>query len=250
VLTAERTALNFLCHLSGVATATRRLVDAVTAANPRTQVWDTRKTLPGLRAVEKAAVRAGGGANHRGSLSDMVLVKDNHLAGMSITQAVGQARRHWPGRTVEVECERIEQVRELPHSDPSRVTIADFMLAKDSLFAGITLDAAEPKLYDALYAHLRPQAPIPDLVLYLQADPEILLERVHRRHAQFERGITLEYLTKLSAAYARFFYDYSSAPLLIVNSENLNFVDRDADFELLLQRVRDLKGAREYFNMG
>ena len=81
VLTAERTALNFLCHLSGVATATRRLVDAVTAANPRTQVWDTRKTLPGLRAVEKAAVRAGGGANHRGSLSDMVLVKDNHLAG-------------------------------------------------------------------------------------------------------------------------------------------------------------------------
>jgi nicotinate-nucleotide pyrophosphorylase (carboxylating) len=112
VLTAERTALNFLCHLSGVATATRRLVDVVTAANPRTQVWDTRKTLPGLRAVEKAAVRAGGGANHRGSLSDMVLVKDNHLAGTSITEAVALARRHWPGRTVEVECDHLEQVRE------------------------------------------------------------------------------------------------------------------------------------------
>ena len=112
VLTAERTALNFLCHLSGVATATRRLVDAVTEANPHTQVWDTRKTLPGLRAVEKAAVRAGGGANHRGSLSDMVLVKDNHLAGMSIAEAVSQARRRWPGRTVEVECERLEQVQE------------------------------------------------------------------------------------------------------------------------------------------
>jgi len=112
VLTAERTALNFLCHLSGVATATRRLVDAVTEANPRAQVWDTRKTLPGLRAVEKAAVRAGGGANHRGSLSDMVLVKDNHLAGMSITEAVALARRRWPGRTVEVECERLEQVQE------------------------------------------------------------------------------------------------------------------------------------------
>jgi len=112
VLTAERIALNFLCHLSGVATATRRLVDAVTEANPRTQVWDTRKTLPGLRAVEKAAVRAGGGANHRGSLSDMVLVKDNHLAGMSITDAITQARRRWPGRTVEVECERLEQVQE------------------------------------------------------------------------------------------------------------------------------------------
>jgi nicotinate-nucleotide pyrophosphorylase (carboxylating) len=112
LLTAERTALNFLCHLSGVASATRRLVDAVAAANPHTQVWDTRKTTPGLRALEKAAVRAGGGANHRGSLSDMVLVKDNHLAGMSITEAVRAARRRWPARTVEVECDRLEQVEE------------------------------------------------------------------------------------------------------------------------------------------
>jgi nicotinate-nucleotide pyrophosphorylase (carboxylating) len=112
VLTAERTALNFLCHLSGVATATRRLVEAVTTANPRTQVWDTRKTLPGLRALEKAAVRAGGGANHRGSLSDMVLVKDNHLAGLSITAAVELARRRWPARTIEVECDGLDQVKE------------------------------------------------------------------------------------------------------------------------------------------
>jgi nicotinate-nucleotide pyrophosphorylase (carboxylating) len=112
LLTAERTALNFLCHLSGVASATRRLVDAVAAANPHTQVWDTRKTTPGLRALEKAAVRAGGGANHRGSLSDMVLVKDNHLAGVSITEAVHAARRRWPARTVEVECDRLEQVEE------------------------------------------------------------------------------------------------------------------------------------------
>jgi nicotinate-nucleotide pyrophosphorylase (carboxylating) len=112
VLTAERTALNFLCHLSGVATATRRLVEAVAAANPRTQVWDTRKTLPGLRALEKAAVRAGGGTNHRGSLSDMVLVKDNHLAGLSITAAVELARRRWPARTIEVECDGLDQVKE------------------------------------------------------------------------------------------------------------------------------------------
>ena len=112
VLTAERTALNFLCHLSGVATATRTLVDAVSAASERTQVWDTRKTLPGLRALEKAAVRAGGGANHRGSLSEMVLVKDNHLAGLSITDAVALARRRWPGRTVEVECDGLEQIEE------------------------------------------------------------------------------------------------------------------------------------------
>lgn len=146
--------------------------------------------------------------------------------------------------------QRVDQVRDLGREELARPVVADFMLAKDPLFAGINLDAAELKLYDALYTHLRPHAPVPDLVLYLQADPEVLLERVHRRHAQFERGITLDYLARLAAAYARFFYDYTSAPLLIVNSENLNFVDRDADFELLLQRVRNLKGAREYFNLG
>jgi nicotinate-nucleotide pyrophosphorylase (carboxylating) len=110
ILTAERTALNFLCHLSGVATATRRLVDAVAAANPATRVLDTRKTLPGLRALQKAAVRAGGGVNHRGSLSEGVLVKDNHLGGLTMADAITLAHRHWPGRMVEVECDTREQV--------------------------------------------------------------------------------------------------------------------------------------------
>src|SRR5262249_3487995 len=112
VLAAERTALNFLCHLSGVATLTRRFVDAAVSANPGTRIWDTRKTLPGLRALEKAAVRAGGGVNHRGSLSDFVLVKDNHLAGITITEAVRRAGMRWPARTVEVECENLEKVHE------------------------------------------------------------------------------------------------------------------------------------------
>jgi len=112
ILTAERTALNFLGHLSGVATLTRRYVDAVARANPRTRVLDTRKTLPGLRAFEKAAVRAGGGHNHRSGLSDAVLVKDNHLAGVSIGDAVARAGELWPGRMVEVECDRPEQVDE------------------------------------------------------------------------------------------------------------------------------------------
>jgi len=109
VLTGERSALNFLCHLSGVASLTRRFVER---AGPTARVWDTRKTLPGLRAVEKAAVRAGGGVNHRGSLSELVLVKDNHLAGLGITEAVRRAHARWPGRTVEVECDRAEQVHE------------------------------------------------------------------------------------------------------------------------------------------
>ena len=110
LLTAERTALNLLSHLSGIASLTRRYVDAV--AGTRTRIWDTRKTTPGLRALEKAAVRAGGGRNHRGNLSDFILLKDNHLGGLTITEAVARGRDRWPGRLIEVECDRIDQVEE------------------------------------------------------------------------------------------------------------------------------------------
>ncbi len=123
ILTAERTALNFLCHLSGVATAARRFVDAVTAANPATRVLDTRKTTPGLRVLEKAAVRAGGGWNHRAGLSDAVLVKDNHLGHLGITEAVASARAAWPGHLVEVECDRAEQVVEAVDCGASAVLL-------------------------------------------------------------------------------------------------------------------------------
>jgi nicotinate-nucleotide pyrophosphorylase (carboxylating) len=109
VLAAERTALNLLCHLSGVASVTKRYVRA---AAGQSRIRDTRKTTPGLRALEKAAVRAGGGVNHRGSLSDGVLVKDNHLAGLSIEAAVRRAHLRWPGRSVQVECDTREQVEE------------------------------------------------------------------------------------------------------------------------------------------
>jgi nicotinate-nucleotide pyrophosphorylase (carboxylating) len=109
ILTAERTALNFLGHLSGVATLTRAFVRA---AGGSVRIWDTRKTTPGLRALEKAAVRAGGGGNHRGNLSEWVLLEDNHLAGMTITEAVGRARERWPGRIVQTEADHLDQVRE------------------------------------------------------------------------------------------------------------------------------------------
>jgi nicotinate-nucleotide pyrophosphorylase (carboxylating) len=110
ILTGERSALNFLGHLSGIATLTRAYVTA--AGGHRTAIRDTRKTTPGLRALEKAAVRAGGGVNHRGSLSDAVLVKDNHLRWCSIADAVAKARRRWPSVTVEVECDTLDQVAE------------------------------------------------------------------------------------------------------------------------------------------
>ncbi len=108
ILTGERTALNFLGHLSGIATSTAAFVAAASAAGDA-RVWDTRKTLPGLRSLAKAAVRAGGGRNHRGNLSDWMLIKDNHLGGVSITEAVLTARDRWPARTVHVECDSYEQ---------------------------------------------------------------------------------------------------------------------------------------------
>jgi len=106
ILVAERTVLNFLCHLSGIATLTRRYVRA---ARGRARILDTRKTTPGLRALEKAAVRAGGGVNHRGSLSEFVLLKDNHLSVLAVDEGVRRARLRWPGRAVEVECDSLAQ---------------------------------------------------------------------------------------------------------------------------------------------
>jgi nicotinate-nucleotide pyrophosphorylase (carboxylating) len=112
ILSAERTALNFLCHLSGVATLTERYVATARQGGDTARVWDTRKTTPGLRALEKAAVRAGGGFNHRGNLSEAILIKDNHLGGISIADGVSRARLRWPGRMVEVECDSLAQVSE------------------------------------------------------------------------------------------------------------------------------------------
>jgi nicotinate-nucleotide pyrophosphorylase (carboxylating) len=109
ILAGERVALNLLQHCSGIATMTRRYVRAT---HGKARVRDTRKTLPGLRSLEKAAVRAGGGFNHRDSLSDAVLIKDNHLAALGVTKAIERARSRWPGRIVEIECDTAEQVDE------------------------------------------------------------------------------------------------------------------------------------------
>ncbi len=147
--------------------------------------------------------------------------------------------------------QRVDRVRELVQSDLfRRLTIADFMLDKDPLFARLTLNDDEFKLYQQIYGHLKPQAPAPDLVIYLQAAPETLIERVRRRGASYENGIADEYLVRLSETYMRYFYQYTAAPLLIVNSDNLNFVDSAGDFDLLLERVGAMRGPREFFSLG
>lgn len=125
ILTGERVALNFLCHLSGVASLTRRYVRA---ARGKARILDTRKTIPGLRALQKAAVRAGGGSSHRDSLSDAVLFKDNHLAVLGIARAVDRARSRWPGRMIEVECDTLEQVGEALAAGADRIMLDNMTL--------------------------------------------------------------------------------------------------------------------------
>jgi deoxyguanosine kinase len=131
-----------------------------------------------------------------------------------------------------------------------RALVGDFLLDKDPLFARLTLSADELALYEKIYAVLRLRTPAPDLVIYLQAQPAVLVERVRRRATRYERDIDEGYLARLADAYSSFFYHYDAAPLLIVNSENLNFVERDADFELLVSRLRAMRSRREFFNLG
>jgi deoxyadenosine/deoxycytidine kinase len=147
--------------------------------------------------------------------------------------------------------QRARQLEPLAQPDMfSRATVTDFLIDKDPLFARLTLSGDELALYQRIYEALRPQAPVPDLVVYLQAQPQVLYERVRRRGAAYERGIGEEYLALLAEGYARFFYQYAAAPVLIVNSENLNFVERDADLALLVERMRAMRSRREYFNLG
>ncbi len=147
--------------------------------------------------------------------------------------------------------QRIGQLRELAQlSLFSQLTVADFLLEKDPLFAGLTLGPEELALYQRIYDALKPQAPRPDLVIYLQAQPDTLAARVRRRAIAYEDGVGPEYLAALAESYSRFFYHYTDAPVLIVNTEHLNFVDNDRDLDLLLARVAAMRGGREFFNRG
>ena len=108
----------------------------------------------------------------------------------------------------------------------------------------------EYALYEKIYSHLKPQVPVPDLVIYLQAPVPVLVDRVQRRGSDYERTIEESYLARVADTYTRFFYRYDGAPLIIVNSERLNFVDDPGHFALLLERIASMRGRREFFNLG
>jgi deoxyadenosine/deoxycytidine kinase len=145
--------------------------------------------------------------------------------------------------------QRVDQVASLQQMDLfGGVTVSDFLFDKDPLFAELILNDDEFRLYSDIYRHLRVQAPAPDLIIYLQADIDTLVERVRNRSRDYEAKIGDGYLRKLAERYSRFFYDYAEAPVLIVNTENLNLVENADDFRLLLRRIEGMRSAREYFN--
>ncbi|OGS98626.1 MAG: deoxyadenosine kinase [Gallionellales bacterium RIFCSPLOWO2_02_FULL_59_110] len=147
--------------------------------------------------------------------------------------------------------QRGNEVRDLAQMDMfSANTVADYLFDKDPLFARLNLSDAEFALYQQIFHTLQLEAPVPDLVIYLQAAPETLAGRVRRRAKPYERAISDDYLLRVAQGYSEFFYHYDAAPVLTVNTERLNFEEDAGDFALLLQRIAEMRGPREFFSRG
>lgn len=145
--------------------------------------------------------------------------------------------------------QRIDQLREIMQRDLfTEMVVSDFMIDKDPLFATLTLSDEELILYRKIFDVQRPQAPVPDLVIVLQASADVLIERIRNRGIPMEQHMSENYLRSLSEAYTSFFHHYDAAPLLIVNTEQLNPIDRDEDFDALIAQIAGLRGRRNYFN--
>jgi len=141
---------------------------------------------------------------------------------------------------------QMQQLRQQDLFDPVRVS--DYLLEKDRLFARVTLDDEEYSLYEQVYAKLAIDAPKPDLVIYLQAPVDVLMDRIARRGLRYEQLIERAYLERLVDAYARFFLHYDEAPLLIVNAGSLDLVNNEEHYELLFREIGKLRRGRQYFN--
>ena len=145
--------------------------------------------------------------------------------------------------------QRARQIQDIRQGDMfQQVRVSDFLIEKDQLFAQVTLDDEELKLYQTVYQQLTIDALRPDLVIYLQASTEVLLERVQRRGIQAERSIDADYLSQLNDAYTRFFYYYDEAPLLIVNATDIDLVNSESDYRDLVEYMLNIKSGRHYYN--
>lgn len=145
--------------------------------------------------------------------------------------------------------QRARQLKDMKQEDMfNPVRVADFLIEKDRLFAELTLDSDELDLYEQVYSSLTIDVPRPDLVVYLQAPVEVLLERIKKRGLKHEHYIEAAYLQRLCDSYIQFFYQYNSAPLLIVNAADIDFASNDDDYRLLHQRITEVQSGRHYFN--
>ncbi|HEY0842943.1 deoxynucleoside kinase [Methylotenera sp.] len=145
--------------------------------------------------------------------------------------------------------QRANQIKELSQRDMfAKPIVADFFLEKDPLFARLNLDDEEYALYHQIYQHLQLKAPKPDLVIYLQTPIDSLMERIEERSVSYEQEIPREYIERLANAYSDLFHNYDTSPVLIVNNEKLNIVKNGSSLNLLLDRIMQIKGQREFFN--
>ncbi|TDJ28055.1 MAG: deoxynucleoside kinase [Gammaproteobacteria bacterium] len=145
--------------------------------------------------------------------------------------------------------QRAQQVQNFRQIDLFKSSyIADFMMEKDRLFAEITLNANELNLYQQIYQHMTVDAPRPDLVIYLQAPPEVLRARIAKRGITYEQQIRGDYLSRLCDSYTRFFYDYDESPLLTVNTQSVDLIDNVEEFQDLLDEIINIRSGRHYFN--
>ena len=145
--------------------------------------------------------------------------------------------------------QRARQIQDMRQHDLfERVRVADYLLDKDRLFARLTLDEEEYALYEQVYARLAIDAPVPDLVVYLQAPVDVLLERIGRRGISYEQSIERRYLERLVESYARFFLEFEAAPVLIVNAAEIDPVGNEADYAALLAEIVRARRGRHYFN--
>ena len=145
--------------------------------------------------------------------------------------------------------QRVQQLEELKQKSIFEpVRIADFILEKDRLFAEANLNDEEMRLYDKVYEHITIDAPVPDLVIYLQAPVEVLMARIERRGLKFERYLTQEYLTKINDAYSRFFLDYDKSPVLIINAAEIDFESSEDDLEMLITKIMSNPKGKTFIN--
>jgi deoxyadenosine/deoxycytidine kinase len=179
------------------------------------------------------------------------LVLEDPTANPFLERFYRDARRHALPTQLFFLFQRVNQLRDLAQQELfSQSAVGDFLLDKDPLFARLTLADDELALYRQIFESLRPQAPTPDLVIYLQAQPDTLVERVRRRGVEMESALSETYLRELAEGYSRYFHHYDAAPLLIVNTEHLNPIDRDDDFAVLVRQLAEMRGRRSFFNVG